>query len=111
MMAFLKKSSGAQSQQGSRWLRRGREPPAEVSCPAACRLRRTNAPPAESGLRARRNCLSLRSVEFSEPLPIDRLVGVPDHPAALQLSFAFRIAFGPVSAALCGPLFHSASSE
>src|SRR3984957_2702015 len=109
-MAFLKKSSDAESQQGSRRLLRGKEQPAEVSCPAACRSRRTNAPPAENAPRARRNCPSLRSVECSEPLPRDWLFGVPDHPAVLQMSFAFRAAFGLVWAAHCDPLFHSASS-
>src|SRR6202035_113878 len=111
MMGFLKKSSGGRYQPDLRRLLLGKEPPTEVSCPAACRSVQTNAPPAKSVLRAQRNCLSLRSVECSGPLPRDLLVGVLDHLAVPQMSFAFRAAFGRVLAARCDPLFHSASSE
>src|ERR1700722_7923418 len=111
MMVLLKKSPGERYRQDSRRLRLEREQPTEFSYPAACRSGQTNAPPAENALRARRNCLLLRSVVCSEPLPRDQLVEAPDHPAVPQMSFAFRAAFDPVWAARCGPLFHSASSE
>src|ERR1700678_4105668 len=105
MMAPRSRSSGGRYWPDLRWLPLEKEPLAEVAYPDACRSRQTNAPPAVSVRRARRNCPSLRSVERSELLPRDWLAGVPVHRAGQRMFLPFRAATGPALAARRGPVF------